>query len=130
MACVVATGNSALAPVLGSLVPVASSVCAGLDGGQVDVLYIQFKTTDDAASAIDSLAGKLSANEQTWSQGGGSGRYVLVSPDGGPQVYWSYSGLPVVAVATPDTDGSDGQSLTEQDMRTFWQDSLLPQSQG
>jgi actin-like ATPase involved in cell morphogenesis len=121
----IATDSSELQSVLGSIQPLAASACDQLDGGKVGVVYIQFHSTDDAIQAIDSIAQALPADQQGWSQGNGSGRTMTTSdPDNGPQVYWSYSGLPVIAFATR----SGSADLSMDELTSFWRDSLLPQS--
>jgi actin-like ATPase involved in cell morphogenesis len=119
------TDSSELQSVLGSIEPLAVSACDQLDGGKVGVVYIQFHSTDDAIAAIDSIAQALPADQQGWSQGNGSGRSMTAADtDGQPQIYWSYSGLPVIAFATR----SGSSDLTADEMTAFWKDSLLPQS--
>ena len=122
-------GTADLQSVLGDTVPVTYSVCAGLNRGRVDVIYVQFASADESIAAIDTLVDQLSLSAKAWNSGSGSGRYVINIATDGPQVYWSYSGLPVIAVATTDTSDLAGQQpLTEQQMREFWESSLLPQS--
>lgn len=123
----VATDSADVTKLLHSLVPVTISGCTDLDGGKINVVYIQFDTTDHSVQAIDSIAHDLSIDEKSWSDGGGDGKYVTADDaDVGPQLYWSYSGLPVIAFAIAASDASDPVSMA--DLTAFWQDSLLPQS--
>jgi hypothetical protein len=119
-------GDEALKDAMGDAKTVAASGCIGLNGGLVTVFYVQFESADEAITAIDSMASKLNLKEKSWSQGGGSGRYVSSDQ---PAVYWSYSGLPAIGFAVADTDDvpTGQQPLTEEQMVTFMEESLLPQ---
>jgi actin-like ATPase involved in cell morphogenesis len=118
--------NASLQSVLGSVSPLAVSGCTDLDGGKVGVVYIQFHSTDDAIQSIDAIAQALPADPKSWNHGNGSGRVMTAEDsEGSPQIYWSYSGVPVIAFAT-QSDSSSG--ITMDELNSFWEDSLLPQS--
>jgi hypothetical protein len=108
---------------LHSIVPIAVSACTGLMSGNLSVIYIQMDTADHAEQAFDAIASDFGAKSQTWNQGGASGLY-LTSTDSTnqPQLISSYDQVPVLMAVTV----VDGKTVSEADMKSFWQSTLLP----
>lgn len=108
---------------LHSIVPIAVSACTGLMSGDLNVIYIQMDTADHAAQAFAAIASDFGAKSQSWSQGGASGQY-LTSTDSSnqPELIASYDQVPVLMAVT----AVDGKTVSEADMKAYWQSTLLP----
>jgi hypothetical protein len=108
---------------LHSIVPVAVSGCTGLMSGDLNVVYIQLDTEDHAVQAFDAMASDFKATPEDWSQGGASGQYLTWTDSAGqPELIASYSQVPVIVAVTV----VDGKSATADEMKSYWQSTLLP----